>query len=173
MGFYSSSAQPGIALPEAGTNYQATTYQDKKISVTPGGVVCQWTSGGKTYYLYESISVELPLAVGSWYIRDFYGFGYNPAPPGRSPALAPTVYVWVRVEKPVSGVQKAELILYRARDGARVATVDLTQTKAYGPYTLYPGEAFQIDLVFDAGEAGAYSFRVGFYASQKDSEAPR
>jgi len=165
VGFYSSAAQPGITLPEAGTNYNTITYGTNTISVTPGNVVCQWTSGGTTYYLYESITVSLPLTVGSWYIRDLYGFGYN------ATAGSPEVYVWIKVEEPVSRVQNATLILYKA--GAHVVTIDLTRTATYGPYTLNPGEAFQLDLFFDTNTADQYKFKVGFYASQQSSEAPR
>lgn len=167
VGFYSSAAQPGITLPTAGTNYNAVTYGGNSISVTPGNVVCQWTYQDGTYYLYESISVSLQLTVGSWYIRDLYGFGYN-ATPG-----SPAVYVWIKVEQPVSGVQAAKLILYRADTGAYVATIDLTSTGTHGPYMLNPGEAFQLDLLFDTNAPGTYSFRVGFYASQQGSEPPR
>jgi len=165
VGFYSSAAQSGITLPTAGTNYQATTYGGNSISVTPGNVVCQWTSGSNTYSLYESISVNLPLTVGSWYIRDLYGFGYN------ATAGSPTVYVWIKVEQAVSGVQTAKLILYKA--GQQVDEIDLTSTTTYGPYTLNAGEAFQLDLLFDTNNAGSYSFKVGFYASQQSSEPPR
>jgi len=76
VGFYSSSTQSGISptyLPEAGTNHNAQTYGTNTISVTTGQVVCQWDS----YSLYESITVTIPVTVGSWYIRDFYGFGYS------------------------------------------------------------------------------------------------
>jgi len=167
VGFYSSIAQSGITLPEAGTNYQAATYGGNSISVTPGDVVCEWTSGGRTYRLYESITVSLPLTVGSWYIRDLYGFGYY------ATSGSPAVYVWIKVEEPVSGsgVQTAKLILYKA--GAKVAEIDLTTTATYGPYTLYPGEAFQLDLHFDTDTAKTYSFKVEFYASQQSAEAPR
>jgi len=167
VGFYSSLVQQGIPLPDAGTNYGAITYGTdiNTIIVIPGNVVCQWTYRNNTYYLYESIFVELPVTVGSWYVRDFYGFGYYP-----QMEEAPEVYVWIKVEEPVSGVQAAKLILYKA--GVKVAEVDLTTTGTYGPYTLYAGEAFQLDLLFDTDTPGTYSFKVGFYASQL-SEQPR
>jgi len=169
VGFYSSIAQPGITLPEAGTNYEAITYGGdvNKIEVTPGNVVCQWMIDSQVYKLYESITVSLPLTVGSWYIRDLYGFGYN-ATEGSSP-----VYVWIKVEQPVSGVQTAKLILYKSGYRVAEAEVDLTATGIYGPITLNPGEALQIDLLFDTDTAGTYSFKVGFYASEQYNEAPR
>jgi len=163
VGFYSSSAQSGITLPTAGTNYQATTYGSNSINVVPGNVVCQWGS----YKLYESVSVNLPLTVGSWYIKDLYGFGYN------ATAGSPTVYVWIKVEQAVSGVQTAKLILYYT-NGTKATEVDLTQTTITStPITLNPGEALQIDLLFDTDAGGTYSFKVGFYASEQSSESPR
>jgi len=170
VGFYSSAAQSGISptyLPSAGTNYQATTYGDNKISVTPGNVVCQWTSpSGYTYSLYESITVSLPLTVGSWYIKDLYGFGYNATTGSQA------VYVWIKVETAVSGAQTAKLILYKAGTNTKVAELDLT-TSSTASVTLDPGEALQIDLLFDTDNAGTYSFKVGFYASQQSAESPR
>jgi len=168
VGFYSSAAQSGISptyLPTAGTNFQATTYGGNRISVTTGDPVCQWTTETGTYYLYESISVTLPLTVGRWYIRDLYGFGYN------ATSGSPTVYVWIKVETPVERVQTANLTLYKA--GTHVATIDLTTTGTHGPYALSPGEAFQLDLLFDTNAAGEYSFKVGFYASEQSRETPR
>jgi hypothetical protein len=174
-GFYSSSAQSGIDMPDAGTNYDTKTYGSNKISVTPGSSVCQWTSGTTTYNLYESISVSIPLTSGSWYIKDFYGFGYHGA------TGDPTVYVWLNVTTPItppSDVSWAELRVYNATDGALVAIIDLlTNDYKYGtpPITLNPGKALQLDLNFTstASETTSYSFKVLFYVSQQSREAPR
>jgi len=62
-GFYSSAAQSGINLPSVGTNYNAPTYGNNTITVTPGDAVCQW--GTRPYELYESITVNIPITVGS------------------------------------------------------------------------------------------------------------
>ncbi|MEZ0289583.1 MAG: hypothetical protein ABWJ42_00630, partial [Sulfolobales archaeon] len=92
VGFYSSSDQQGIILPTAGTNYNTQTYDGNSISVTPSNPVCQWTVDSITYSLYEGISVTVPITIGTWYIKDFYGFGY------KGTASDPTVYVYIKVE---------------------------------------------------------------------------
>ncbi|MGC8983126.1 MAG: hypothetical protein ACP5KA_05195 [Desulfurococcaceae archaeon] len=176
-GFYSSSAQPGIDnyLPKAGTNYNAVTYGTNTITVTPGSPVCQWTVGTTTYSLYESIHVSMQLTNGSWYIRDFYGFGYN------GTAGGPKVYVWINVSetvKPTTDIAWAELRVYNATTGELVAIIDLlTNQYKYGtlPIELKPGEALQLDLNFKstASSEKTYSFKVTFYVSQQPSEAPR
>jgi len=108
VGFYSSEKQSGIStyLPEAGTNYNAKTYYNQSITVHEGQAVCTWNG----YSLYEGITVSLPITVGSWYIKDFYGFGYNGT--GNTP-----VYVWIKVEDPAdeSGISNAMLIFYNAK----------------------------------------------------------
>uniref|UniRef100_A0A7C5Z0N1 Uncharacterized protein n=1 Tax=Ignisphaera aggregans TaxID=334771 RepID=A0A7C5Z0N1_9CREN len=167
VGFYSSSAQSGIPLPNAGTNYQATTYGTNEISVTPGLAICTWSS----YSLYESITVVAPLTVGSWYIKDLYGFGYN-ATDGSTP-----VYVWIKVENAAdeSGIVEAKLILYNAETGGYVGEIDLKTTglKTMTPITLNPGDALQLDLRIKASTTATASFEVGFYVSQQSSEEPR
>lgn len=168
VGFYSSAAQSGITLPSAGTNYNAPTYGTKSLSVTPGDAVCQWSVGGTTYSLYESITVTIPVTVGSWYIKDFYGFGYN------GTAGGPTVYVYLVVEDAPTEVSftEAKLILYKG--AASVGELDLATTGTrLGPISLSPGEALQLDLRFDAQGTGTATFRVGFYATQRPEEAPR
>ncbi len=170
-GFYSSSAQPGIDkyLPKAGTNYNAQTYGTNTISVTPGNIVCQWS----TYYLYDSITVSMNLTNGTWYIRDLYGFGYN------GTSTDPSVYVWVKVEQqvPVTGVGFAYLILYLNYSGAttpvQVGSIDLTKTGTAGPFSLVPGQAYQLDLYINITNTGKYSLTVGFYVSQQSAEGPR
>jgi hypothetical protein len=171
VGFYSSATSYG-GLPAAGTNYNAQTYGAETISVTPNQVVCQWTAGAKTYYLYESITVNVPVTVGSWYIKDFYGFGYN------ATSGSPTVYVYIKVEDLAdeSGVDFAYLYLYKeeSRVATGVATVNLKTGDVTGsPITLSPGEGLQLDLFIKATEATSATFRVGFYATYSSSETLR
>jgi hypothetical protein len=109
-GFYTNRTQSGIDLPGVGTNYDAKTYGTNTISVTPGDVVCNWTKDGTEYKLYESIEVTIPITVGSWYIQDFYGFGY------KGDTGDPTVYVWFRLEDPAtdgSHLTTAKLVIYK------------------------------------------------------------
>ncbi|MEM1873082.1 MAG: hypothetical protein QXS85_04365 [Acidilobaceae archaeon] len=162
-GFYSSAAQPGIPLPPAGTNYDATTYGDNKITVTPGFPVCEFTYGGTTYKLYESITVTIPVTVGSWYIRDLYGFGYAQG--------TGTVYVFLKVEDTAEHpVTMARLIVYKGTD--KIGELDLTQLGAVLSFELRPGEGVQLDLYFKAEAQGTVSFKVGFYVSH-ENEPPR
>ena len=169
VGFYSSSTQSGISptyLPEAGTNHNAQTYSTNTISVTTGQVVCQWTVGRTTYSLYEGITVNVPITVGSWYIKDFYGFGYYGGTTG-------TTYVYIKVEQPIVGpITVANLTLYKANTNTKVATVDLKSGTITGPITLNPGDALQLDLFINATAETTAKFKVGFYVSQKQ-EAPR
>jgi len=168
-GFYSSEEQSDITqfLPEAGTNYNAETYGGYTISVSKGNVVCRWGSGA-TYELYESIEVSMNLTSGSWYIKDLYGFGY------KGSVSDPTVYVWIKVEQPVSGVNYAYLQVYNASTGGSVVNVSLTTGgTSYGPYPMLPGKAFQLDLNISIANPGDYSFKVGFYVSKQNEEGPR
>lgn len=180
VGFYSSAEQSNINLPSAGTNYNAQTYGTNNISVTPGQTVCRWTVNGTTCRLYESISVTVPITVGSWYIKDFYGFGYN------GTSSDPKVYVYIKVEQSINdsnNIVAANLTLYNASTSAKVAVIDLMTGRVLegpaagstiaGPITLNPGDALQLDLSIRAtGKTSAATFKVGFYASQK-REAPR
>jgi len=76
--------------------------------------------GTNTYYLYESITVKVNITVGSWYIKDFYGFGYN------GTASDPTVYVYIKVEQSITDSNiVANRILYIYKGRHKVATVDL------------------------------------------------
>ena len=167
-GFYSSAAQRGITLPAAGTNYNAQTYDGYTITITPGDVVCQWTIGATTYYLYESIKVNIPITVGSWYIQDFYGFGYN------GTTGDPTVYVWFRVEETnLSSLLTTAYLIIRTPDGAVVGGLDLSSTgNMNGSFTLSPGSGWRLDLYIDAANSGTASFKVGVYVSQS-TETPR
>ena len=161
IGFYSSIDQPGIPLPTAGTGYNAPTANGDHISVKPGAVACEWSSGSRTYRLYESISMSLPLTPNPWYLKDVYGFGYN------GTAKDPPVYVYVKVETPISKVEKAELILVNASTDDIVAKIDLTKADTYGPIVMNPGTALKIDLWIYAKTKGDYTFKVGFYATEK------
>jgi hypothetical protein len=167
VGFYSSEKQSGIStyLPEAGTNYNAKTYYNQSITVHEGQAVCTWNG----YSLYEGITVSLPITVGSWYIKDFYGFGYNGT--GNTP-----VYVWIKVEDPAdeSGISNAMLIFYNAETKAHVTNIDLKTSGLVTStaITLYPGHALQLDLFINATQQVTATFKVGFYASQ-ENEAPR
>jgi len=167
VGFYSSGSEKSYGgLPAAGTNYNAPTYGDKTISVTHGQTVCQWTVDTSTYYLYEGITVNVPITVGSWYIKDFYGFGYYGGTTG-------TTYVYIKVEQPIVGpITVANLTLYKANTNTKVATVDLKSGTITGPITLNPGDALQLDLFINATAETTAKFKVGFYVSQKQ-EAPR
>jgi len=168
-GFYSSTHQniPVTYLPEVGKNYNAPTYGTNTITVTPGNIVCTFDS----YKLYESIDVTIPVTVGSWYIQDFYGFGYYN---GTDP-----VYVWFRLEDPATDggyLTTAKLVIYKVDSSGTLSyetTLDLRGST--GTYvsagSLNSGEAFRLDLMFDAASAGTVNFKVGVYVSQ-ESEAP-
>ena len=167
-GFYSSADQPGIEsfLPKVGTNYNAPTYGTNTITVTPGDTVCTWTVGATTYKLYESIAVTVPVTVGSWYIQDFYGFGYYRG--------TGSVYVYFRVDDDATDggyLDKAYLII-RNTNGDEIARLNLLrlgdQTSAI---ELSPGGGLRLDLYFDASGTGTVRFKVGVYVTQK-AEAP-
>jgi len=165
-GFYSSADQSDIDLPSAGTNYNAPTYGTNTITVTHGDTVCQWTAGSTTYRLYESIEVTIPVTVGSWYIQDFYGFGY------KGDASDPTVYVYFRVDQAVSGpLSEAYLRIWKGT--SLVAELDLkTSGATTSAITLLPGEALRLDLSLDASSEGTATFKVGVYVTQESGEAP-
>jgi hypothetical protein len=133
--------------------------------------VCQWTIGTTTYSLYESISVNVPITVGSWYIKDFYGFGYN------GTASDPKVYVYIKVEQPITdtNIASANLTLYNAKTGAKVAVVDLKTAglATTTPIVLNPGDALQLDLSIRATGTATVTFKVGFYVTYSSSETPR
>ena len=165
-GFYSAAAQSGINLPDLGTNYDAPTYGGNSITVTPGDVVCQWTYGGTTYKLYESITVTIPVTVGSWYIQDFYAFGYY------GTAGDPTVYVYFRVEDTAEYVTTAKLIIWKGTI-TKVELDLLTLGAMTSAISLDPGEALRLDLYFDASDTGQTTFKVGVYVTQESGEYPR
>jgi len=169
-GFYSSAVEQGIPLPQAGTNYNAPTYGTNSISVTPSTPVCQWTSNSTTYTLYGSLQVNVPVTVGRWYIKDFYGFGYN------GTATDPVVYVYLKVESAASTqyLSDAELLVYNATTGDLIGPLDLTSSSAtLGPIKMRPGTALQLDLELTGTAQGTTSFAVGFYVTQSTGETPR
>jgi len=164
-GFYSSTEQgiPNTYLPEVGTNYNAYTYGTNTITVTPGDTVCTFDG----YKLYESIKVEIPITVGSWYIQDFYGFGYYR---GDGP-----VYVYFRVDEDAadSGILTTAYLIIRDTSGNEITRLDLltlgAQTRAI---QLLRGQGLRLDLYFDARDTGTVSFKVGVYVTQEAEEAP-
>jgi len=172
-GFYSYYTQEGIDLPGVGSNWAAPTYGTNTITVTPGNTVCQWTVNSSTYYLYESIKVDINVTVGSWYIQDFYGFGYHGAD------TDPTVYVWFRLEDPATDgdyLTTAKLVIYKVDKSGNVAYVNETNLLGstgtlVSAGSLNPGEAYRLDLRLDAVSDGTVSFTVGVYVSQ-ENEAP-
>jgi hypothetical protein len=164
-GFYSSSAQSGIDLPPAGTNYNAPTYGGNEISITPGNIVCQWTVGQNTYYLYESIEVTIPVTVGSWYIQDFYGFGYYRG--------TGSIYVYFRVDQAASSPLTTAYLIIRDSGGNEIGRIDLMTTGSMtSAITMSPGSGLRLDLYFDAGGTGTVTFKVGVYVTQESGEAP-
>ena len=169
-GFYGADERDP-AMPNVGTNYNSKTYDDKYITISHVNAVCEWTVDTTKYYLYESITVTIPVTVGSWYIKDFYGFGYH------GTTGDPTVYVWFRLEDPATDdgyLTTAKLVIYKV-DSSGTATYQTTLDLLEGTYvsagSLNPGEAFRLDLRFDAASAGTVSFTVGVYVSQ-ENEAP-
>lgn len=166
VGFYSSVAQPNINLPTAGTNYNAPAYGGNSLSITPGDTVCQWTVNGTTYRLYESITVNVPLVVGSWYIKDFYGFGYR----GTSGDIP--IYVTIVIEDALTDGEfrgSASLEIRRAGSGSLLGDMSLVTLGSTGPFVLQPGEAFILSLKFDVQEPTQNAnFRVAFYASHSN-----
>ncbi|MCC6054986.1 MAG: hypothetical protein LM589_06710 [Thermosphaera sp.] len=169
-GFYSSAAQEGINLPSVGTNYDAETYSGQYISVSTGRAVCQWIVNSSTYYLYESITVNIPVTVGSWYIKDFYGFGYHGVD-----TYPENVYVWFRLEQPASGdgsISDAYLII-NSTSGV-IGRLDLLSSSGntIGPFQLSRASAWSLDLRFNATSTGSVSFTVGVYVSYQSSESP-
>jgi len=172
-GFYSSADQSGIDLPSVGTNYNAPTYGTNTISVTPGDVSASGLQMG-VHISYTRVStVDIPVTVGSWYIQDFYGFGYN------GDTGDPTVYVWFRLEDPAtdgSYLTTAKLVIYKVdSSGTTTYVTELDLLGSTGTYvsagSLNPNEAYRLDLSFDAASAGTVSFKVGVYVSQ-ENEAP-
>jgi hypothetical protein len=168
-GFYSSTAQPGISptyLPEVGTNYNAPTYDDLQISVSTGRAVCTFDG----YNLYESINVFIPITVGYWYIRDFYGFGYYNG--------TDSVYIWFRLEDPANdggSLTGASLVVFKVSNSTTeyIGSFDLLSNEGTQWYitSLNSGEALRLDLILNAASDGSVTFRVGVYVSQ-EYEAP-
>ena len=153
-------------LPRVGTNYDAPTYDNQKISVSTGRAVCTFDG----YNLYESIDVSIPITVGYWYIRDFYGFGYYNG--------TDTVYIWFRLEDPANDggyLTGASLVVFKVSDSTTeyIGSFNLLSNEGTQWYitSLNSGEALRLDLILNAGSAGSVTFRVGVYVSQ-EYEAP-
>ena len=167
-GFYSSTHQniPVAYLPEVGKNYNAPTYgsDSNSISVTPEDPVCTFYS----YNLYESISVTIPITVGSWYIQDFYGFGYYGTDED------PTVYVYFRVDETnLSNLLTTAYLIIRNTNGGQIARLDLlTYGAQTDPIQLSPRGGLRLDLYLDASNTGTVKFKVGVYVTQESGEAP-
>jgi hypothetical protein len=123
-----------------------------------------------TYYLYESISVTIPVTVGSWYIKDFYGFGYHGVDTDPE-----NVYVWFRLEQPASGdgsISDAYLIINSTEGVIGELNLLSSSGTTIGPFQLSPGSAWSLDLRFNATSTGSVSFTVGVYVSYQSSESP-
>ncbi|MFZ8783853.1 MAG: hypothetical protein ACO2OR_07765, partial [Desulfurococcaceae archaeon] len=108
----------------------------------------------------------------SWYIQDFYGFGYY------GTTGDPAVYVWFRLEDPATEggyLTTAKLVIYKVDSSGTTYVNELDLRGSTGTYvsagSLNPGEAFRLDLWFDADSAGTVRFTVGVYVSQ-ENEAP-
>jgi hypothetical protein len=168
-GFYSSTEQniPETYLPNVGTNYNAPTYGENTITITTGDIVCTWTVDTTTYRLYESIEVTIPVTVGSWYIQDFYGFGYYRG--------SDKVYVYFRVEDDATdyGILTTAYLIIRRPDGTEIARLNLlTRGDQTSAIELSPGQGLRLDLYFDARGTGTVTFKVGVYVTQEPGEAP-
>jgi hypothetical protein len=119
------------------------------------------------YKLYESIEVDIPVTVGSWYIQDFYGFGYYRG--------TGSVYVYFRVDDDAadSGILTTAYLIIRDTRGGEIARLDLTSSGALtDAIQLSPGDALRLDLYFDASSNGNVDFKVGVYVTQEAGEAP-
>jgi len=168
-GFYSSTEQgiPNEYLPEVGKNYNAQTYGSNRISVSTGDVVCEWNG----YKLYESIEVSIPITVGSWYIQDFYGFGYYRG--------TGSVYVYFRVDDDATDgdyLATAYLIIRDTEGGEKARLNLLSSGDQKGPIELSPRDGLRLDLYFDAKSTitntVTVKFKVGVYVTQESGEAP-
>ncbi|MEM1695985.1 MAG: hypothetical protein QXF04_04405 [Candidatus Aenigmatarchaeota archaeon] len=175
VGFYSTVAHPGLAgyLPSAGTNLNAPILgTGATVTVTPGDIVCRVPSTGMNY-LYESISALFNVTVGSWYIQDFYGFGYY----AESTTARNPVYVYLRVESTnmSSVATNATLIVYNytATGWVFVASLDLRNLGAMTPAISLPvNSSLRLDLYIDASATGTGAFKVGFYVTPESGEPP-
>ncbi|MEM4562047.1 MAG: hypothetical protein QW123_04150 [Desulfurococcaceae archaeon] len=177
VGFYSTADQPGLAgyLPSAGTNLNAPILgTGERVTVTPGDVVCYIPSTG-TNKLYESISAVFNVTVGSWYIQDFYGFGYY----AESRTAPNPVYVYLRVESTNMSLvaTNATLIVYRydkaTGQWVYVASLNLRELGAMTPAISLPvNSSLRLDLYIDAYATGTGTFKVGFYVTPEANEPP-
>jgi hypothetical protein len=123
--------------------------------------------GSSTYNLYESIEVDIPVTVGSWYIQDFYGFGYHEG--------TGSVYVYFRVDDDAadSGILTKAYLIIRDTRGGEITRLNLMSLGALTEaIQLSPGDALRLDLYFDASSTGNVYFKVGVYVTQESGEAP-
>ncbi|MEM4913704.1 MAG: hypothetical protein QW579_05830 [Desulfurococcaceae archaeon] len=176
VGFYSTADQPGLRayLPEVGTNLNAPILgTGARVTVTPGDIVCLIPSTTQTYKLYESISATFNVTVGSWYIQDFYGFGYY----AESRTAPNPVYVYLRVESTDMSLvaTNATLIVYRntTTGWEFVASLNLRELGAMTPAISLPvNSSLRLDLYIDAYATGTGTFKVGFYVTPEANEPP-
>jgi len=181
-GFYINNATTGdtiandTVLPTAGTNNEdyvntnTTSWLGVKVDFSNAVPSCQWEDGVGINTLYESATVYLNVSAGTWYVKDFLGFGY----PLLDPAVQPDpVYVTVKPTQALSNanITSAEVLIYA--NGTLIGTVDLTNTSSSVSFQLSPGDGVQLDLRVRAiGEVSDAGFELGFYVSTT-SEAPR
>ncbi|ASJ16818.1 hypothetical protein A3L04_06875 [Thermococcus chitonophagus] len=164
VGFFTAGDAPN--LPSAGTNANAQTYGTNTISVTKGSAVCT-TAGGDT--LYDSVTITVPITVGTWYIKDVVGFGN---------LGGQTVYVWPKVVSTLGSTSAISgyVMIYNASDGTLIAKIDVkTGSIIYGttPITMNNGTAWQIDINLEYSATATDSFKLAFYVSQQSTEQPR
>ncbi|MEM2590522.1 MAG: hypothetical protein QXE63_04680 [Zestosphaera sp.] len=175
VGFYSTADQRGLEgyLPEVGTNYNASVLgTSATIEVTPGDIVCLIPSTGNNK-LYESISALFNVTVGSWYIQDFYGFGYY----AESETAPDSVYVYLRVESTNMSLvaTNATLIVFRntTTGWEFVASLDLLNAgEMTSAISLPVNSSLRLDLYIDASAKGTGAFKVGFYVTPEAGETP-
>ncbi|MEM0246205.1 MAG: hypothetical protein QXG15_00140 [Desulfurococcaceae archaeon] len=158
-GFYSSSEQFGINLPLAGTNYNALTYSTR-LSVAHRDTTCNWVYGGRTFSLYGSIEVTVPVTGGLVYIQDFYGFGYK-----GNTNKDPDIYVWFKLNQTtMSSIASSAYIRMYYYKGEPYWELDLINGTMIGPIRLSPGQALRLDLFVKANATGTGKFVIELYA---------
>ncbi|MEM3346293.1 MAG: hypothetical protein QXR36_02555 [Desulfurococcaceae archaeon] len=183
VGFYSTmhDGVPRGLLPIVGTNYNAPILgTGATVMVTRGDVVCQIRESITEeevyyYYLYESISAVFNVTVGSWYIQDFYGFGYY----AESTTAPNPVYVYLRVESTDMSyvATNATLIVFKydktTGQWVYAASLDLLSQGAMTTAIELPvNSSLRLDLYIDAYTTGTGTFKVGFYVTPEAGEAP-
>lgn len=159
-GFYSSSEQFGINLPLAGTNYNALIHSARRLSVVHGNATCYWVYGGRTFSLYESIEVTVPVTNGLVYIQDFYGFGYK-----GNTNKDTDIYVWFKLNQTTMGsIASSAYVRMYYHKGESYWELDLINGTMIGPIRLSPGQALKLDLLIKATTTGIGKFVIELYA---------